>query len=40
MHNKETLVTYELLYCNFDESGKKFYSVYDILFQRLAQTRI
>ena len=40
MHNKETLVTYELLYSDFDESGKKFYSVYDILFQQWAQARI
>jgi len=40
LRSLHSLLTYELLYCNFDESGKKFYSVYDILFQRWAQTRI
>lgn len=39
LRSLKTLLDYELIYYEYDSDGKKYYSVYDILFQRWCEER-
>jgi uncharacterized protein len=39
LRSLKTLLNYELIYTEFDPQGQKYYSVYDVLFQRWAEKR-
>ena len=40
LRSLNTLQGYELVYYDYDEKGEKYYSVYDVLFQRWCELRI
>ena len=39
LRSLKSLVLYELVYTEFTTEGEKYYSVYDVLFQRWSQAR-
>jgi len=39
LRSLKTLLDYELVYYDFDSNGEKFYSIYDVLFQRWSERK-